>query len=86
MENRRKRILAKRSDNCVNMIWHDHEFIQSVTIVIVMAQSIFDNCAKRRLSKDACAIILVEPVLESSGKTLPIFASLCLGVRFGVAM
>lgn len=69
---------------CMNMIRHDNELIQSVAIIIEMAQRIFDNCAKRWLSKDACAIILVEPVLESSGKTLPIFAALRLGVRFGV--
>jgi hypothetical protein len=84
MENRTKRILVKWSDNDVNMIWHHDEFIQSVTIIIVMPQRIFDNSAKRWLPKDARSITSIQPVLQSSRKAFPVVSPLRLRMRFWV--
>jgi len=52
-------VVAERSHECVNMIWHDNEFIQSIALAIEVPQGIFNDSPQSRPLKNARAVILI---------------------------
>ena len=50
-------MVAERSHECVNMIWHDNEFIQSIALAIEVPQGIFNDSPQSRPLTNARAVI-----------------------------
>ena len=63
----------------VDMIWHNHERVERITIAIEMTQRTGNHGRNRRLAKDAFAMALIEPLLARILKSLLILV-LCRGI------
>jgi hypothetical protein len=52
-----------RAHQDVDMIWHNHERVERITIAVEMTQRVGNRCRNPRLAKDAFAMALIEPLL-----------------------
>src|ERR1039457_1440392 len=84
MQNVRQRVLAQRSHQNVNMVWHHDEMTEPVTLPVEKSQRIFNNCGNLRLPQPAFSHAFVEPAMKSLGEQLRIFFFLLRRARFGM--
>ena len=63
MQDFRQGAAVTRAHQDVDVIWHNHERVERITIAVEMTQGAGNRCRNRRLAKDAFAMALIEPLL-----------------------
>ena len=72
-----KRPVRHRERENVNVVWHNHESIEEVAIVIEMTQRLLDDLPKLELAQQAATVAFVEPVVFLRGEAHMVVSPQC---------
>src|SRR5439155_9747973 len=74
MQDRIDGMRPQRFHNDVNVIWHDNERIDHVSIPIEMLEALADDLLRTRIPQQTGALTLIQPLLAFLFESLHIFA------------
>src|SRR5487761_1903112 len=85
MKNFGERVYAERPHQNMNVIWHDSEMAEPVTLSVEKSQSLLNDCRNFCVAQPAFTQAIIQPTMKPFRKQPGVFQFLFGGSWFGMA-